>query len=260
MISNIDCGATRNPRVLVSGSMDSKLVSPELNATLRTLTKSVTDQLAAAGLDADVVDAATSCEAAEDLTSLYDGLVILGGGDIHPEMYGQEAASCLSYGIDVKADTFEIALVRSAVSAGLPLVGICRGMQILNVALGGTLIQDLGPETMHNSTSDNAFMTGHSVRVLRNTRLGEIFGECDMAIRSGHHQAVDQLGNGLIISAFAADGVVEAIELDGHAWGVGVQWHPEESLADTTQIGKLFEAFARHCAVFAERRALTSLS
>lgn len=254
MIQKIESFATQVPRVLVSGSFNSDFATPELNNALKTLADNTLSQLALAGLEGVIVNAAASNESPQELVNTFDGLIILGGGDIHPEIYGQCIENACSYGMNPRADDFEISLVRSAVQAKVPLIGICRGMQVFNIALGGTLIQDIGLDTVHKVADDNTAMTEHSVRILSDTKLAAIFGEGQIDIRSAHHQAAEKLGNGLSVSAVAPDGIVEAIELNGDAWGIGLQWHPEDSLADTTQIEMLFKAFAQQCAAHVKRR------
>lgn len=249
-----DTPSPRHLRVLVSGSFGSPLATPQLNSTLQTLADSVHDQLLIVGVTGHAVNAVSPNCPPQVLVDLYDGLIVLGGADVDPAQYGQTMDSACSYGINPNADEFEITLLRRAVEVQMPVFGICRGMQLLNVAQGGTLLQDIGPSTVHNVAEDNSALTGHSVRILPQTRLATIFGEQDIEIRSAHHQAIGALGNELRVAAVAPDGIIEAIELKGEAWGVGVQWHPEDPMADQAQIGRMLESFALQCAIYAERR------
>lgn len=149
-----------------------------------------------------------------------DGLVIAGGPDVEPVRYG--ARRDPRTGAPARErDTWELALIEAALAAGLPVLGICRGMQLLNVALGGTLVQHL---------DGHAEVVGefgrHPVKPVPGTRYAGIAPE-ETSVPTFHHQAVDRLGTGLVASAYAEDGTVEAIEVPGRSWVLGVQWHPE---------------------------------
>ncbi len=197
-----------------------------------------------AGLDVRWVNAAAPDLPARDLVDAAQGVIVLGGADVDPAMYGVEPDGAWMASSDAAADAFESALMRSALDAGKPLFTICRGTQLLNVVRGGTLVQDLGAG-MHRDPDPAAPMATHAVEVRAGTRLAGILGAGSCDIRSGHHQAVDRLGDGLVVSATASDGVVEAIELPGEAWVVGVQWHPEDPAADPAPLRALLAGFAR---------------
>ncbi|MYT04671.1 MULTISPECIES: gamma-glutamyl-gamma-aminobutyrate hydrolase family protein [Streptomyces] len=149
-----------------------------------------------------------------------DGLVIAGGPDVEPVHYG--ATPDPRTGPPARArDVWELALIKAALTAGLPLLGICRGMQLLNVALGGTLNQHV------DGHAETVGVFGHHpVKPVPGTLYGDLAPE-ETSVPAYHHQAVDRLGEGLLASAHAADGTVEAIELPGPHWVLGVQWHPE---------------------------------
>lgn len=154
-----------------------------------------------------------------------DGLVISGGQDVHPATLGSDAAPT-DRDSDPRRDAHEIELVSCAIQAGVPLLGVCRGMQILNVALGGTLITDLPTQEIdHRSPGQQVHSETHSVRFLTGSTMFEVYGR-DVTVNSLHHQGVDRLGSGLAATGWAPDGVVEAVEMDGVPV-VGVQWHPE---------------------------------
>ncbi|MFC8361017.1 gamma-glutamyl-gamma-aminobutyrate hydrolase family protein [Streptomyces griseorubiginosus] len=149
-----------------------------------------------------------------------DGLVIAGGPDVEPVHYG--ATPDPRTGPPARArDAWELALIGEALAAGLPLLGICRGMQLLNVALGGTLVQHIDGHAQVPGVFGR-----HTVKPVPGTLYGTVVPE-ETDVPTYHHQAVDRLGTGLTVSAQAADGTVEAIELPGPPWVLGVQWHPE---------------------------------
>ncbi|MEU9353811.1 gamma-glutamyl-gamma-aminobutyrate hydrolase family protein [Streptomyces griseoloalbus] len=159
-------------------------------------------------------------EQAAPTVARLDGLVIAGGPDVEPVHYGAEADP--RTGPPARArDAWELALIRAALNRRIPLLGICRGMQLLNVALGGTLVQHI---------DGHAEVPGvfgrHPVKPVPGTRYGALAPE-QISVPTYHHQAVDRLGEGLVPSAHAEDGTVEAIEVPAHPWVLGVQWHPE---------------------------------
>jgi len=160
------------------------------------------------------------------LLDRFDGVVIPGGGDVDPGAYGERAEADTLYGIRPEADVFELALVKEAERSRLPVLGICRGLQVINVALGGTLHQDL-PEHPQDLMS-RAFAGRYRTRVKRGTRLHSVVGSDELVVNSLHHQGVKDVGEGLRVGATAADGVVEAVESTDPMWDMlAVQWHPE---------------------------------
>lgn len=164
-----------------------------------------------------------------ELLDLIDALLLIGGSDIDPAVYGaeRELATEATYR---ERDEFEIALLRGALARGLPLLAICRGMQILNVALGGTLVQDLvaaDGSHPHRRAIGSFEGTEHAVRLTPGSLAAHAAGEELHVVRCHHHQGVATLGQGLAVTGRAADGVVEAIEVVEQGWALGVQWHPE---------------------------------
>ncbi|MEV5352668.1 gamma-glutamyl-gamma-aminobutyrate hydrolase family protein [Streptomyces sp. NPDC093516] len=157
--------------------------------------------------------------AAETVARL-DGLVIAGGPDVEPVRYGAERDPRTGPPAPER-DAWELALIDAALAGGVPLLGICRGMQLLNVALGGSLVQHLD-----GHAEVVGVFGGHPVKPVPGTLYGGIVPE-ETSVPTYHHQAVDRLGAGLVPSAYAADGTVEAVELPAPHWVLGVQWHPE---------------------------------
>jgi len=163
----------------------------------------------------------------DTLVSRLDGVVLAGGGDLDPELYG--AVRHPETGPpQPQRDRFELALARAAVDADLPFLAICRGMQVLNVARGGALVQHLPEAVGHRGHAPEVGLVGsHRVRIGEGCRIGGILG-ASSDVPTYHHQAVSRLGKGLTAVAWTEDQVVEAVELQGHRFGLGVQWHPEE--------------------------------
>jgi putative glutamine amidotransferase len=160
-----------------------------------------------------------------------DGLVLSGGGDIDPARYAAARDAAAGPASEARDDA-ELALCTSALSIGLPLLGICRGLQVINVALGGTLHQHLPDIVGHDGHSSEPGAYGrHDVTVAAGSRLAAALGQHEVAVPTHHHQSIAQLGKGLVATAWTADGVIEAAEFDSaesdHAAMLGVQWHPE---------------------------------
>ncbi len=164
----------------------------------------------------------------------FAGLVLGGGSDIHPKHYGQEIAG--THDPHEGRDLLEMRLYAEAIERGLPVFGICRGLQLMNVAAGGSLFQDIG-ESHHK--------VDHPVEIDRGSRIREAAGTAGYEVVSRHHQAIDRLGGGLKITARAADGVIEGIEMEDREFVLAVQWHPEDGVGRSEADRSLFRAFAR---------------
>ena len=185
-----------------------------------------------------------SPDLARDLSGLA-GLVLSGGTDLDPALYGASAQP-EDEPPDGERDELEIRLLRQALERDLPVLAICRGLQLFNVAHGGTLIQHLQNTAVHAVRGDDASLPVHSVRVEAGTRLAEILGAGEHAVNSRHHQAVARLGKDLKISAKSLpDGVIEGLERDDRRFAVAVQWHPEDQVKRDLEQRKLFTAFAQ---------------
>ncbi|MGW4897728.1 gamma-glutamyl-gamma-aminobutyrate hydrolase family protein [Kitasatospora sp. NPDC004240] len=169
-----------------------------------------------------------------DLLGLLDGLVLAGGPDVDPDRYGAPADPRTGPPHPAR-DDWELGLLRGALAADLPLLGVCRGMQLLNVAHGGTLLQHLSDGSHQHLP---ARFVRHRVELRAGSRAHAVLGP-SAEVSCYHHQAVDRLGHGLRATAHGADGTVEALELPGRRFALGVQWHPETDPEDR----RLFDAF-----------------
>jgi putative glutamine amidotransferase len=184
-------------------------------------------------------------EDAGPLLDRLEGLVLSGGADLDPHLYGEAPHEKLGRVIPER-DAFELGLCREALARRLPILAICRGQQVLNVATGGTLVQDI-PSQLSGTTVDHdpdaeRWATVHRVKIRPGTRLRGILGTDTVAVNSFHHQAVNAPGQGVVVSANADDGVVEGIELPDQPFAVGVQWHPEAFWDHGRSFQPLFEA------------------
>jgi putative glutamine amidotransferase len=172
----------------------------------------------------------------------FDGLLLVGGGDVDPARYGQEACPEVVH-VNPARDDFEFPLVQAAVAGAVPTLAICRGAQVLNVALGGTLHQHIGDreDLLAHENADGEGVL-HAVRVQPGSRVAKAMGAERGDTFSHHHQALDRLGAGLVPVAWADDGLVEAVEVD-EGWVVGVQWHAEATAAADPLQQAIFDAF-----------------
>jgi putative glutamine amidotransferase len=195
----------------------------EANVSQRTYSQAADD----AGAVAIILPPAEGTTSEPDvLLDLLDGLILAGGGDVDPSAYGAEAGPATT-GARLERDRFELALARRAVERDLPVLGICRGMELLNVALGGTLEQELPTGEVHLHTPGE--FSDHEVELEPGSLAARAVGSERISVRSHHHQGIGKLGEGLVVSGHSVpDGIVEAIELPDRRWTLGVLWHTEE--------------------------------
>jgi putative glutamine amidotransferase len=180
-----------------------------------------------------------------------DGLLLTGGDDVDPALYGEAPHPTCDVS-EPGRDAFEIDLVRRALAADLPVLAICRGLQVLNVALGGSLIQDIpsepGPVLQHDVAASPTTLA-HAIAVAPGSRLAALVGPDETrAVNSRHHQSVRAIGQGLVVTATSPDGIVEGAEVPAARFCVGVQWHPE-NFHGTGEFDKLFEGFVNACRI-----------
>lgn len=197
-----------------------------------------------------LVIAPTRPQDAGPLLDRLDGLLLTGGIDVDPELFDQPPHPKLRR-VDRSRDDLEIALIHEALARDLPILAICRGIQVLNVAEGGTLLQDLPSDIAGGERHDCPEPRSrrvHRIQVDADTRLRDILGEASVPVNSFHHQAVDRLGEGFVASARCdEDGVIEGLEMPGRRFVVGVQWHPETFWDSSDSFQSLFDAQADAC-------------
>jgi len=200
----------------------------------------------------------------ETMRGIYeelDGIFLPGGADIDPANYGEERHARCDRG-DPARDEVELALVKWALVDHKPVLGVCRGLQLVNLAAGGTLYQDLA-EQMPGSIKHDYFPFGgryardylaHDVQIAENTKLAEIYGSGAVKVNSMHHQGIRRLGSNLLASAVAPDGLVEGIESTDGFYLVAVQWHPEVLVDNCPRTQRLFESFIEAASDFRDQQ------
>ena len=191
-----------------------------------------------------IIPFSTDKEVIISQAQLIDGLILSGGHDISPYNYGQEPSQKIGETFPER-DTYEIILLEESKKRNIPILGICRGFQLINVAAGGTLYQDLslipGNILKHNQVSNPTLKT-HKVEIKENSFISSIFGKETM-VNSFHHQVINKVANDFIVVAKASDGVVEAIEHKTYKFLVAVQWHPEMLAVECEKARELFAKF-----------------
>lgn len=193
--------------------------------------------------DPDVVDV-------DAFLARFDGLMVTGGLDADPALYGQEPHEKTG-AFDTTSDRWEIALIDAARRRGMPLLAICRGHQLLNIGAAGTLHQHIGDldGVGAHGIPDGGGGTANAMFVEPSSRLAEAIGTAGVVGRCHHHQAVDQVGEGLVVTARTADGIIEGLEAPDDSWTVAVQWHPEDSARNDPVQQHLFNAFVSAASV-----------
>ncbi|MGC8894146.1 MAG: gamma-glutamyl-gamma-aminobutyrate hydrolase family protein [candidate division WOR-3 bacterium] len=186
---------------------------------------------------------------ASSIPHSFSGLVLSGGGDVHPDLYRGDPSACEL--VDPNRDELEFRLLEIATKRRVPILGICRGIQVLNVFFGGTLIGNIEGHSALDA-GDQKIDRRHRIKIVEGTRLHAILGEGTTEVNSAHHQAIDSLGDGLVVSATAEDGTIEAVELPGEPFTLAVQWHPERDRNESYNPSSLAirEAFMREVSLF----------
>lgn len=197
-------------------------------------------------------------ENAVEIVEQLDGILLAGGEDCDPAMYGESRHPSVEP-MDARRQKNDFTLARAARDRGIPTLGICLGVQMMNVAAGGTLIQDIDTAmtTEIKHASDPSDRHRHDVMIENGTNLAKIIGERELNVNSSHHQAIRNVGDGLRVTAHAPDGIIEGLEDPAHPFYVGVQWHPED-MGEERSASVLFGAFVDAARKFAQHKEKTA--
>ncbi len=234
----------KRPVIGIAGTLDAAPASSAFKDIQRDFTnEAYTTSLVEAGATPILLPSLLS--EVEALLSLCDGILLPGGYDIEPELYAQERSPLCQKTVRT-SDLFQLELLRLAFRKGIPIVGICKGYQLINVRFGGTLYQDIslcGEKGTVHAKKQRGTPFSHMVSLQKESKLHSIFGSSSLEVNSFHHQGIDLLGKGLVATALCDDGFIEAIEQKGCSWCVGVQWHPEAMMMASKDMLPLFTAF-----------------
>jgi putative glutamine amidotransferase len=231
------------PRIITITSENKETIPHQL-----TMNRTYADAIEKAGGVVLAVARPKDDETLDALIALADGLLLMGGHDIDPSFYGEENRDCKN--IDPERDQLEFALLRRTVAKGIPVLGICRGFQVINVGFGGALYQDVQKELPESLNHDCHYLDGvlasrehlcHDMRLTPDSHLARILGEQEFQVNSLHHQGVKKVAEGFRAVGQSQDGLTEAIESVSHPFVIGVEWHPEEFGDEGSQ--KIFRAF-----------------
>lgn len=221
------------PRIVIPARFSAS--ASALRRGAEVASRNLIEAVYAAGGEPLVIHPSDASSAPERLSALADGVLLPGGGDLAAHWTGQEPHPSL-YDVDETQDAFDLAVARWCLESGVPLLAVCRGLQVVNAALGGTVVQDMAPSHRH---------VVHHVAVDPGARLAGVLGET-VEVSCFHHQCLDRVADGLRVVARAEDGVVEAVDAPGAAgWFAGVQWHPEDTWAAAPAQLAVFQELVR---------------
>ncbi len=233
------------PVVAVVVSLTFPGMAKESHEIMRAFTRSAFDELLELGARAVLVDSAAADPGFAPVVAAADAVLFLGGGDVDAALYGHTGPVPNEYGTDRRADDYCVDLIRRAVARDQPVLAICRGSQLLNVALGGTLVPDLQPARLHKGAAGQPLFLDERLTLEPASKVAAIYGRERIVVRSGHHQAVGTVAPGLVVSARADDGVIEGTEHPGRRWVIGIQWHPEDRQGSAVDRRRLFTDLVR---------------
>ncbi len=239
------------PLILVVVALSFPGMTPDAHELGLDLATTAFDELRACGARPRLVDSSLptvlepefTAQRIAALCASAHALLLLGGSDVDLSCYGYTGPEPRGYyGADRGSDEFCLAFIREGARRDLPILALCKGSQLLNVAFGGTLIPDIAEWGIHRGPGGDELMIDEPLTLEPDSRLARVFGRTDIVVRNGHHQAVDRVGAELRAVAHAADGIVEATEHRSASWIVGVQWHPEERRANLDDRRRIFGA------------------
>ncbi|MGG0668545.1 gamma-glutamyl-gamma-aminobutyrate hydrolase family protein [Lederbergia citrisecunda] len=225
-------------------------ITSNIDSTVHTLQNTYIQAVTAAGGVPLLIPTGVENDA-QQITTLVDGLIVSGGGDLNPQLFNEEPLPQLG-NVTPERDGIELELVRHMLTLDKPILGICRGHQVLNVAFGGTLYQDINsqstnPLLQHDQKAKREHQS-HAVHIEKGTLLASITASEKIMVNSFHHQALKDVPSPLIVSGKASDGIIESVESPEHHFVVGVQWHPEALMEKDDQVSmRLFSAYMKAC-------------
>lgn len=235
--------ASGSPLIAVVASPTIDNASPEVNAIVARFVDTALEALADAGARVVLLDPNLAEQPDPALADAADGVLFLGGGDVDPALYGHTEPVPNEYGVSRRADDYSIGIIESTIARDAPLLCICRGSQLLNVALGGDLVPDITDYRLHRGGRGEPMFLDETITLEPGSRIHAIHGRERLTVRSGHHQAVGRVAPALRVIARADDGVVEGTEHTSASWVVGVQWHPDDSDGNVDDRREFFEGF-----------------
>lgn len=241
----------RGPLITVVVPLSFPGLTTEARDLIVRFTSSALTTLVQLGARVNVID--ISRDAPFAIGEETDGVLLLGGGDVDPTLYGHTDPVDNLYGVDRGTDERTLSAIDLGFKLDTPMLGICRGSQMINLACGGTLIPDLGESNPHRGGEGEPMFLDDTVIVAAGSRLERILSRTRATVRNGHHQAVGAVGKGLRVTARGADGVVEAVEHESK-WIVGVQWHPEDTDGSAVDRKSLFLEFVERATEHAKSK------
>jgi putative glutamine amidotransferase len=241
------------PTVATVVSLNFPGLTPQTRDVMRRHTRTALQCLVNTGARPILVDSSARQLPDPAVIATADAVLVLGGGDVDPSLYGVGGAVPNAYGVDRRADLYTVDLLGRSLDRDVPLLAVGRGSHLLNVACGGTLVPDLGTGHGHRGEPGDPMCPEQEVALEPGSTLATVFGAHRLTVRSDHHQAVGVVAPELRVAAVADDGVVEATEHRDRTWAIGVQWHPEDSHGSAADRGKLFSAFVAQAGVARHR-------
>lgn len=231
------------PRIAVVVSLNIPDATAEVNALVRRFTRVALAELHEAGARIVLLDPSAPELPSTDAAYRAEGVIFLGGGDVDAALYGHTGPVPNEYGVDRRADEYSMDIITATIERDAPLLCICRGSQLLNVALGGDLIPDIHDQTLHRGRRGEPMFIDEEIDLEPGSRVHGILGRNRITVRTGHHQAVNRVAPSLRVTARALDGMVEGTEHESASWVVGVQWHPEDDSGNAVDRRLLFGEF-----------------
>lgn len=231
------------PTVAVVASLNIPGMTAEVAGLVERFTRVALQELNDAGARVVLLDSSRDDLSDAAIADSCDGVLFLGGGDVDSTLYDHHEPVNREYGVDRAADEYGIDIIRSTIDRDAPLLCICRGSQLLNVALGGDLIPDIEEHELHRGGDGTPMFKDETISLIPGSKVHAILGRDRVTVRSGHHQAVRRVADSLVVTARADDGIVEGTELPTARFVVGIQWHPEDDDGSENDRRMMFGAF-----------------